>query len=306
MTRAISHPANWLGGIREFLEMIKVSHTLFAMPFAIGALFLASRGRAIGTLDLVTLLIQVVVAVALARTSAMSFNRWADRKIDALNPRTAGRSIPAGRLGARTVLWWTVCSAAGFVAVTATINPLALKLSPVVLLVILGYSWTKRFTSLCHMVLGLGLALAPIGAWVAVRGTLLEASGGIDPVPWILGGSVLLWTAGFDILYACQDHQFDLQQRLHSIPTRFGIATALRLSLLLHILMVGLLVALSRQAQLGVPFAIAIAIVSLLLVAQHRRVKPDDLTRIQGSFFTLNAIISSILMIALMVEGWSG
>ena len=168
MTRPSSPPANWLGGIREFLEMIKVSHTLFAMPFAIGALFLANRDLAIGAMDLMTLLIQVVVAVALARTSAMSFNRWADRKIDALNPRTSGRSIPAGRLGASTVLWWTVCSGAGFVAVTATINPLALKLSPVVLLIILGYSWTKRFTSLCHMVLGLGLALAPIGAWVAV------------------------------------------------------------------------------------------------------------------------------------------
>ncbi|MDE0960381.1 MAG: putative 4-hydroxybenzoate polyprenyltransferase [Planctomycetota bacterium] len=311
MTDAISNRGNWFARLGEFLGMIKVAHTLFAMPFAIGAVFLAHREFPddefpIASLDFAILLSQVMLAVALARTAAMSFNRWADRDLDRLNPRTSGRSIPAGRLGAATVLWWAVGSSAGFVAVTATINPLALQLSPAVLLVVLGYSWTKRFTSLCHLVLGLGLALAPIGAWVAVRGTLLAAEGGLDPVPWILGGSVLLWTAGFDILYACQDHDFDLQQRLHSLPTRFGIRSALRLSQILHFLMVGLLVTLWDQAHLGIPFAVAIIIVSLLLVAEHRLVKADDLTRVQSSFFTLNAIISSILMVALMVEGWSG
>lgn len=285
------------------MEMIKVAHTLFAMPFAIGAVFLANRDDPVGTIELAVLLAKVTVAVALARTAAMAFNRWADRSIDALNPRTSDRSIPAGRIGSRAVLISSILSSAGFIAVTASINTLALQLSPVVLLVILGYSWTKRFTSLCHLVLGLGLGLAPVGAWIAVRGSLLDGNGHADPVPWILGGAVMLWSAGFDILYGCQDAEFDRQQGLHSIPARIGVGRALRLSSALHISMAGLLYWLWVEAELGLPFALAAMVVTILLLVQHRLVKPDDLGKVQRAFFTLNAIISVLLMAALILEG---
>ncbi len=287
------------------MEMIKVAHTLFAMPFAIGAVFLANRDDPAGSIELAVLLAKVTVAVALARTAAMAFNRWADRSIDALNPRTSDRSIPAGRIGSRAVLLSSIISSTGFIAVTASINTLAWQLSPVVLLVILGYSWTKRFTSLCHLVLGIGLGLAPVGAWIAVRGSLLDGNGNADPVPWILGGAVMLWSAGFDILYGCQDAEFDRQQGLHSIPARIGVERALRLSSVLHISMAALLCWLWVEAKLGLPFALATMVVTVLLIVQHRLVKPDDLGKVQRAFFTLNAIISVLLMSALILEGIS-
>lgn len=304
MNRAISSSGGLLNDLREFMEMIKVAHTLFAMPFAIGAVFLALRQFPASSTTLALLLVKVVVAVALARTAAMSFNRWADRRIDVLNPRTSDRSIPAGRISAAAVLGWTIASAAGFVLVASSINTLALQLSPVVLVIILGYSWTKRFTSLCHLVLGLGLGLAPVGAWVAISGTLTGSGGSILWEPWILGTVVMTWTAGFDILYACQDVDFDRRQQLHSIPARLGIATALQISRALHLLMVVALVTLWKIAVLGVPLLVAIILVSALLVMEHRLVRVDDLSRIQRAFFTLNAIISVIIMVALMMEGW--
>ena len=294
-----------LASCLEFFEMIKVSHTLFALPFAIGAVFLALRGQQIPVSELLLLLGQVILAVVLARTAAMSFNRWTDRHIDGANPRTMDRSIPAGRLAASTVLLATVICVVGFLTVAATINPLAFKLSPVVLVVILGYSWTKRFTSMCHLVLGVGLGLAPLGAWVAIRGTLMTVEGDIDFTPWILAGAVMLWTAGFDILYACLDTDFDRQQQLHSIPQRLGISAALKVASLLHLAMALMLFWLWYFGQLGSPFLIATSIVCILLVTEHRLVKPDDLRRVNRSFFTLNALVSLILMIALIIEGWS-
>ena len=303
MKSAVSTTRGVFASCREFMEMIKVAHTLFAMPFAIGAVFLANRDDPVGSIELAVLLAKVTVAVALARTAAMAFNRWADRSIDALNPRTSDRSIPAGRIGSRAVLISSIISCAGFIAVTASINTLAWQLSPVVLLVILGYSWTKRFTSLCHLVLGLGLGLAPVGAWIAVRGSLLDGNGNADPVPWILGGAVMLWSAGFDILYGCQDAEFDRQQGLHSIPARIGVGRALRLSSALHFSMAGLLCWLWVEAELGLPFALAALVVTILLIVQHRLVKPDDLGKVQRAFFTLNAIISVLLMAALILEG---
>ncbi len=293
-----------LTGCREFLEMIKISHTLFAMPFAIGAAFLALREMQVATQELAVLLVQIILAVALARTAAMSFNRWADRHIDAANPRTRDRSIPAGRLDASTVLLVSVLCVIGFVAVAASINPLALKLSPVVLVVILGYSWTKRFTSLCHLVLGAGLAMAPLGAWVAIRGTLLSATDQVDTTPWILAGAVMLWTAGFDILYGCLDTDFDREQHLRSIPESLGITAALRLASLLHAGMGLMLLWLWYWAQLGLLFLCATGIVWLLLFYQHRLVRPDDLGRVNRAFFNLNATISVILMAAMIIEGW--
>ena len=303
MTSSVTKPGV-VTGCREFLQMIKFSHTLFAMPFAIGAAFLALRGMQLPASQLTTLLVQVIVAVALARTTAMSFNRWADRHIDAAIPRTMDRSIPAGRLDASTVLLATGICAIGFVVMTAAINPLALKLSPVVLVVILGYSWTKRFTSLCHLILGLGLALAPLGAWVAIRGTFFSTENHLEATPWILAGAVMLWTAGFDILYSCLDVDFDRNLQLRSIPARLGISAALKLAALLHLGMGLMLVWLWREAQLGVSFLVAIGIVWMLLWYQHRLVRPDDLGSVNRAFFNLNATISVILMVAMMVEGW--
>ena len=305
MTSPASTEMGVLASCREFFEMIKVSHTLFALPFAIGAVFLALRGQQIPVSELLLLLGQVILAVVLARTAAMSFNRWTDRHIDGANPRTMDRSIPAGRLAASTVLLATVICVVGFLTVAATINPLAFKLSPVVLVVILGYSWTKRFTSMCHLVLGVGLGLAPLGAWVAIRGTLMTVEGDIDFTPWILAGAVMLWTAGFDILYACLDTDFDRHQQLHSIPQRLGISAALKVASLLHLAMALMLFWLWYFGQLGSPFLIATSIVCILLVTEHRLVKPDDLRRVNRSFFTLNALVSLILMIALIIEGWS-
>lgn len=275
--------------VRVFLEMIKISHTLFALPFALGAAFLAARGwPGLETLG------KIVLAVFFARTAAMAFNRWLDREIDGSNPRTQDRAIPAGKLRASFVLGTAIVSSLAFVAVAAWINPLALKLSPIALLFVLGYSATKRFTALCHVILGASLALAPMGAWVAVTGQLPLA-------PYLLGGAVLLWTAGFDILYACMDAEFDRSAGLYSIPVRLGIPGALRLAAALHVAMVGALVALTIVADLGVIFAIAVGLVTLLLAYEHRLVRPDDLSRVNRAFFTMNGLISALLMVAMIL-----
>lgn len=276
-------------GTRTFLEMIKISHTLFALPFAIGASFLAAGGFP-GT----AVLGKIVLAVFFARTAAMSFNRWLDRHLDRDNPRTATRALPAGELRPGFVLGATIVSSAAFVATAAWINALALALSPVALVFILGYSATKRFSALCHVVLGASLALAPMGAWVAVTGELPIA-------PYLLGGAVLLWTAGFDILYACMDADFDRRAGLFSIPSRLGIPNALRIAAALHVGMVGALVALWVLADLGPLFAGAIALVAALLFYEHRLVRPDDLTQVNRAFFTMNGIISALLMVAMIL-----
>ena len=278
--------------ILAFLEMIKVAHTLFALPFALGTALLAAGG-----LPPPALLGKVVLAVLFARTAAMSFNRFADRRIDAENPRTRGRAIPAGLLSPGTVLAAAVASAALFVAVAAWIGPLPLALSPVALAVLLGYSLTKRFTSLCHFALGLALGLAPVGAWVAVRGSL-------ELAPWLLGGAVLLWTAGFDILYATLDHDFDRARGLHSLPVRLGLRGALRLAALLHAGMIALLVAFARALDLGAIFLGTVAAVAAVLVMEHRWVRPDDLRRVNRAFFACNIAISAALLAAMAAEAW--
>jgi 4-hydroxybenzoate polyprenyltransferase len=275
-----------------FLGMIKVSHTLFALPFAIGAALIAAGG-----LPPAALLGKVVLAVLFARTAAMSFNRWADRRIDAENPRTRDRAIPAGLLSPAAVLAAAAASAALFVGVAAWIGPLPLALSPVALAVLLGYSLAKRFTSLCHFILGAALGLAPVGAWVAVRGSL-------EPAPWLLGGAVLLWTAGFDILYATLDHDFDRARGLHSLPVRLGVRRALRLAALLHAGAVALLIAFARALDLGAVFLGTVAAVAALLVVEHRLVRPDDLRRVNQAFFGCNIAISVALLAAMAAEAW--
>ncbi len=281
----------WLDRLTAFCEMIKISHTVFALPFAIGAAFLAAAPAPIQ----LEALLKTVIAVLFARTAAMSFNRLVDRRFDAQNPRTQDRAIPAGVLSARFVALATVVSLAGFVLTAAWINPLALRLSPVVILVLLGYSYTKRFTALCHFVLGIALGLAPLGAWVVVRGEL-------EGLPFFLALAVTLWVTGFDIIYACLDAEFDREAGLHSLPARWGLSKALRLAAALHFGMVACLVALGLFADLGYFYSGAVVLTAALLVYEHRLVSPEDLSRVQRAFFTLNGVVSVLLMTALYFE----
>ena len=275
---------------RVFLEMIKISHSIFALPFAIAAAFLAAGGLPSGLL-----IVKIVLACVCARTAAMSFNRWADADVDARNPRTAIRAIPAGLLSRKAVGLATLVSCALFVACAWWINPLAFKLSPVALAVLLGYSLTKRFTQMAHLGLGLALGLSPLGAWVAIRDELAL-------LPAILGLAVLFWTAGFDIIYACQDVDFDRQQKLHSIPSRWGVARALWSSRFLHVINVALLVLVGVLAPLSWPYYVGVVFVTALLLYEHSIVRADDLSRVGVAFFTLNGIVSMVFMVATVVD----
>jgi 4-hydroxybenzoate polyprenyltransferase len=220
----------------------------------------------------------------------MAFNRLVDAKIDGTNPRTAMRAIPAGLITTGSVWIFTVVSAALLVFSAYKLNPLAFALSPLALGITMGYSYAKRFTSLSHFWLGLSLSIAPIGAWIAVEGRF-------DWTPMLLGLSVLLWTAGFDIIYACQDFEFDRRTRLHSIPARFGIRRALWLSAVLHVITVSILVGLSVLPNLGVLYLIGVGVVTLILVYEHAIVGPNDLSRVNMAFFTLNGMVSLILSV---------
>ena len=291
--------AGILNQLYEFGEMIKISHTLFALPFAIGAAFLAvslqdSHLPAFGW----TPFLQVVLAIAFARTSAMSFNRWADRDIDGKNPRTENRSIPAGRLTAGQVLTATMISIFGFVATCAWIGDQALLLSPIVLLVVLGYSYTKRLTWLCHAVLGIGLGLAPVGAWLVLTGDLA------DPLPWLLGTAVLFWSAGFDIVYSCQDVEVDKEQSLNSIPARFGIAKSLIISRSFHFVMIILMGLLYLELDRSLPLLVATLLTATLLCIGHLRIRSEfrKLKRIENALLEFNIAISFIFMLCMAAE----
>ena len=280
------------GQIAVFLEMIKFSHSIFALPFAFAAAFLAERGT-----PTLALAVKIVLACVLARTAAMSFNRWADADIDARNPRTSARAIPAGLLGRASVATAAAISAVLFVAVAGWINSLAFKLSPLALVILLGYSYTKRFTSGSHLVLGLALGLSPLGAWIAVRGEL-------DWLPVLLGLAVLFWTAGFDVIYSCQDVDIDRRENLHSIPRRWGKTRALWLARSFHVLTVFLLVWVGRSAEpsLGIPYHIGVGLVTALLVYEHSLVRTDDLSRVNVAFFTMNGLVSLVFMTATIVD----
>ena len=279
------------GTLRDLLGMIKFSHTLFALPFALLGAILAAhgpegwRGRAQDWLG-------IVLCMATARSAAMAFNRLVDRRIDAENPRTAMRHLPAGLLKVRAVAVFTVVNAVLFIAATALFLPnrWPLILSVPVLLWLLGYSYTKRFTSLAHLWLGAALMLAPMCAWIAFRGTL-----GLPPL--LLGLAVLTWVTGFDILYACQDEEFDRSRGLNSIPARLGTKRALRLAAGLHALMVVFLVALWAVYPLGTLFLMGIVVVAALLGYEHSIVRPDDLSRVNLAFFQVNIAISLGLLV---------
>jgi 4-hydroxybenzoate polyprenyltransferase len=266
--------------------MIKIEHTLFALPFAFLGALLAANGLPSGRQ-----IFWIVVAMVGARSAAMAFNRIADRTLDARNPRTAMRAIPAGLLSVGFVWAFTIVSAAVFLLAAAMLNRLTLLLAPVALASVLLYSFTKRWTQLSHIVLGWCLSIAPTGAWIAVRGEIGSA------VPLLLSLVVLLWTAGFDVLYACQDYDFDRREGLRSIPARAGIARALWISRGLHAAAFLALAWLYVMTALGpVAFAGVIA-TGALLVYQHRLVRADDLGRLNAAFFTTNAFVSVILLV---------
>jgi 4-hydroxybenzoate polyprenyltransferase len=272
--------------LRTTLEMIKIEHTLFALPFALLGAVLGARG-----LPSAWQLLWITAAMAGARSAAMAFNRIADQEYDAANPRTRGRALPAGALSLKFAWAFTLASAALFFVAAAMLNRLTLWLAPVALGSVLFYSYTKRFTSLSHLVLGWCLSIAPTGAWIAVRGHV------DSPVPLLLSLVVLLWTAGFDVLYACQDYDFDRAAGLRSIPARVGIRRALWISRLLHAGAFAALCALYLTAAPGA-FALAgLAATAALLVYQHSLVRADDLSRLNAAFFTTNAFVSVILFI---------
>ena len=276
--------------LRIILEMIKFEHTIFALPFAVMSMFLASRG--VPQLDKIS---WILVAMVGARSCAMSFNRIVDADIDAINPRTAARAIPSGHLKKWETWIFTIISASLLVFSAFKLNLLAFRLSPVALIVIMLYSYTKRFTSLSHLWLGISLAISPIGAWIAVTGQFAV-------LPLLLGLAVMFWTAGFDIIYACQDFDFDKRKGLYSIPAKFGIQVSLWVSSGMHMLTVFILIGISVTSELGSIYLIGVGIVVAILVYEHVIVKPDDLSRINLAFFTLNGMVSLVLMVLSIVD----
>jgi 4-hydroxybenzoate polyprenyltransferase len=265
--------------------MIKIEHSLFALPFALMGALLAARG-----LPAARQLFWIVIAMVGARSAAMSFNRLIDRRIDARNPRTAQRALPAGTLSVRFAAVFALASAAVLVVAAYELNSLAFRLSPVALAILFAYSYLKRFTILSHVVLGFCLGMAPAAAWIAVRGTLSMNI-------LLLTAAVTLWTAGFDILYACQDVEFDRRAGLHSVPQRWGIARALQISSALHFLMAALLLWLAIVERLGWLSVAGIAVAGLLLIYEHRLVKPSDLSRLDAAFFNTNGWIGIMLLL---------
>lgn len=275
-----------LRNVRTTLEMIKIEHTLFALPFAFLGAVLAANGLPSGRQ-----LVWITAAMVGARSTAMAFNRIADREYDANNPRTSNRALPAGLLSVSFVWAFTLVSASLFLLAAAMLNRLTLWLAPVALASVVLYSFSKRWTLMSHLLLGWCLSIAPTGAWIAIRGTL------DSPVPLLLSLVVMLWTAGFDVLYACQDYEFDVKAGLHSIPKTFGIARALLIARGLHIGAFAALVALYWITHLGIFALIGVVATAALLFYQHRLVRSDDLSKLNAAFFTTNAFVSLILFV---------
>jgi 4-hydroxybenzoate polyprenyltransferase len=286
-----------LATIKHFLELIRFSHTIFALPFAILAAVLAwvEPGTEFRILDAVGILLCMVFA----RSAAMAFNRLVDRDVDADNPRTAVRHIPAGLLSANVVTVFTILCSIAFIASTLIFLPkrLPIMLSVPVLLFLLGYSYAKRWTSLCHYWLSAALMMSPIAAWIAVRDELAWP-------PTLLAGVIFFWVGGFDIIYACQDAEFDADRRLHSIPSRFGVAGALRIAFVSHLITIAMLFLLWHFAALGTVFLLGIIAISGLLIYQHWLVKPDDLQRVNLAFFSVNAVVSFGILIIGCLDVW--
>ncbi len=274
--------------LKDLLDTIKFEHTVFALPFALLSLFLAADGW-----PSAHVFFWVVAAMVGARSSAMMMNRIADRHFDAANPRTAMRQLPAGLVGLRAAWSFTLAAAMVFVLAAWQLEPLALRLAPLALALVWTYSWTKRFSWASHLWLGLALALAPLGAWIAVRGRL-------DALPALLGAGVLFWVAGFDTIYACQDAAFDRKHGLHSLPARFGLRGALRLARLFHFSMLAVFALVGALYGFRWLYALGLAVVAVLIVVQHALVESDvrsgELRHIDVAFFNVNSIVGVLLM----------
>lgn len=284
--------------MKNYLSLVKFSHTIFALPFALVGYFLGVN-RPEFSFDWKVLGL-VLLCMVFARNAAMAFNRWQDRDIDGKNPRTAVREIPAGILPEKSVLWFVILNCIGLIITTYFINPICFYLSPVAILITLGYSYTKRFTALCHLVLGLGLSLAPIGAFMAVTGQF-----GLIPI--LLGMAVLFWVAGFDIIYALQDFEFDKSLNLHSTPVWLGKKKALGLSTVFHVITAILIIGAAYLLQqeypaIGLIHYVGAAIFIGLLFYQHTLVKTNDLSKVNLAFFTTNGIASVIFGLLLIVD----
>ncbi|MBE0659490.1 MAG: UbiA family prenyltransferase [Bryobacteraceae bacterium] len=296
------HPVATAGVWRRFvmtLEMIKFEHSVFALPFAMTGAALAWRAVGYPMEGLAGKIGWIVAAMVGARSAAMAFNRVLDAGIDARNPRTRSRHIPAGLLSARFAWAFIAASAALMVLASAMLNPLCLKLAPVALAVVLFYSWTKRFTASSHLVLGFALGIAPAAAWIAVSGSL-------DPRILWLTAAVTLWTAGFDIIYSCQDFEFDRDAGLHSIPAKLGIAKALMVARVFHVAMVVCLGALAISFEAGGLAWSGIAVTAALLAWEHRLVRAGDLSKVDAAFFTMNGWVSMLFFVFWAADVLSG
>jgi 4-hydroxybenzoate polyprenyltransferase len=277
--------------LRVFLEMVKFEHTIFALPFAYLGMVLAAGGWPGWHL-----FIWITVAMAAARTFAFAINRLADRFYDARNPRTSGRALPRGQISPLAVGFLAGAALVVLALAAWRLNAFVLALLPCAVVLLVGYSYTKRFTWASHWILGITDGMAPVGAWAAVTASLAS------PAPWLLWFTVTVWMAGFDIIYACQDVDFDRAAGLHSVPARFGIATALRVARVNHVLTVAALAAAGASLRLGWPFWIGVAAVAALLWYENSLVRPDDLSRLNMAFFNVNGYISVLIFVA----GWAG
>lgn len=279
--------------MKKYFSLVLFAHSIFALPFALIGFFLG-----VTTTDNPfnwLLFLLVILCMVFARNAAMAFNRYLDRNIDAKNPRTVTRDIPAGKISASEALTFVIVNCVLFVVATYFINPLCFYLSPIALFVVLFYSYTKRFTALCHLVLGLGLALAPIGAYIAVTGVF-------NIVPLFYSFAVLFWVSGFDIIYALQDENFDREQKLHSIPAALGIKNALRLSVVLHILSALCVILPIFFAQFSWVYYIGIAFFCAMLIYQHLLVKPNDISKVDRAFATTNGYASVIFAACFLID----
>ena len=277
-----------------FIKMIKLEHSLFALPFAFVGMILAANG-----LPSWNVILWVVVAMVGARSAAMGVNRYADAEIDARNPRTASREIPAGNISKKATLFYILVSLALYFTAAFMLNRLTAILSPIPVLIFILYAYAKRFTNFCHIILGIALGLAPICAWIAVTGS-------IDTAPFILGGAVILWVAGFDILYAIQDIEYDRKEGLHSIPAVFGTGGSLIIARILHFAAICLFISLMAFTNLGYIYLAGVLLSGALMAYEHSLVSKDDLSKLNMAFFNMNAYISITIMIFTIIDIWVG
>ena len=280
-----------LSALKEWSEMIKLEHTIFALPFALTGLLLADK-----KLPSAETVFWTVCAFAGARAAAMTLNRLIDAGIDAKNPRTSTRAIPAGRISSTKALLFAVVSFSVMIFAASKLPPICLQLSPIAVLWLSFYSFTKRFTWMCHLVLGIALGGAALGGWLAAGGSLTAAA------PWFLALAVATWVAGFDIIYALQDVEFDQQEKLHSIPARFGVATALGFSAALHVVTAACLVIVGVSMSMGTCYWIGAVMVMCMLKYEHKLVRPDDLSKINAAFFTTNGVVSICAFVATLLD----